>query len=86
MLIPVTHLEARTQALVTAVGLGHLDCVDLLYPVADPLSALVHIQKFYPQSHQHRQTLERMIAQKQNDTLCAALGNGIGHKGSVRKM
>jgi hypothetical protein len=86
LLIPLTDLKARTGALVEATSAGHVDCMEVLYPVSDPLEALRRIQDIYPQATKRWQALERMIAQEQNDTLCAAVGDGRGHKGSARKM
>lgn len=86
LLIPLTDLDARTGALVEATSAGQVDCIKELYPISDPLEALRRIQRGYPKVTTGWEALERMIAQKQNHTLRAVVGNRSGRKGSARKM
>lgn len=86
LLIPLTDLATRTRALVEATSAGHVDCMEVLYPVSEPLEALQRIQKVYPQVTKGWEALESLITQEQNATLRAAVDNGNARKGRVRKM
>lgn len=86
LLIPLSDLEMRTRALALAAGMEHMDCVELLYPVSDPLEAVRRMKMVYmPKVAKSWEVLERMIAQEQNDTLRAAVNNGE-YRHRARKM
>ncbi len=82
MLIAVSNpKEHNSVALQLAATNGHTQCVELLYPVSDPIVALEKLQYEYPNEPKKWRYLEEMV---ESEHVRNALNSEVGTTAAVK--